>query len=149
MSRRSIDLSEKQFGRLTVIARQQRVGNWICRCECGRICVVRGDHLKRKESQSCGCLQAEFASNRVLNDLAGERFGRWLVLRRRPGNDHHGNAYWVCECDCGNVQAVRGMHLVQKTSLSCGCLRGDRNRAYHLARILSLLPETGEFHHVD
>jgi hypothetical protein len=54
-----IDLSGKQFGRLTVIGRVSGVGEtkkilWRCRCECGTELDVNGDNLKSKNSKGCG-----------------------------------------------------------------------------------------------
>ena len=41
-----IDLTNKQFGKLTVIKRAPNKNNriiWECKCECGNIVEVRGD----------------------------------------------------------------------------------------------------------
>ena len=29
--------------------------NWLCKCECGNLTIVRGCNLKSGASQSCGC----------------------------------------------------------------------------------------------
>ena len=53
-------------------------------------------------------------------DLAGQRFGRWLVLAK------HGYVnkvpYFMCRCDCGTEKPVRSPTLQAGTSKSCGCL---------------------------
>lgn len=54
-----------------------------------------------------------------LIDLAGRRFGRLTVLNRGVGNRH--GAHWNCRCDCGNERTVRGSHLREGTTTSCGC----------------------------
>lgn len=57
-----VDLTGKQFGRLTVIARAANRGEtvcWSCECECGNTRVVRGCSLRSGRTQSCGCLQKE------------------------------------------------------------------------------------------
>lgn len=36
------------------------------------------------------------------------------------GKEHF--AYWICKCDCGNEVSVRGDHLRNGTTQSCGCL---------------------------
>ena len=55
------DLIGQKFGRLTVIRFIGRSKNrhrlWECLCDCGGMQIVRGDCLKREESQSCGCLK--------------------------------------------------------------------------------------------
>lgn len=54
-----IDLTNKQFGRLTAIKLVKddtgRKVFWHCRCECGNRCVVRSVHLRSGGSKSCGC----------------------------------------------------------------------------------------------
>lgn len=53
-----IDLTGKQFGRLTVTARDGRIGPhaaWACRCKCGARVRVRSQCLRRGETKSCGC----------------------------------------------------------------------------------------------
>jgi hypothetical protein len=58
-------------------------------------------------------------------DLAGQRYGRWLVLRFHHV-DPSGNKYWECECECGTVKPVTANSLRQGTSQSCGCLPSRR-----------------------
>lgn len=59
MANKSIDLTGKRFGMLTVLSRSERKDNhglyWICRCDCGREKEVRGDNLKNGTAKSCGC----------------------------------------------------------------------------------------------
>lgn len=62
MGRPVIDLTGQRFGQLIVISRAENRGSrphWNCNCDCGRTCVVRGSHLKGKETESCGCLIIE------------------------------------------------------------------------------------------
>lgn len=58
-------------------------------------------------------------------DLAGQKFGRLVVLSRAE-NDKFGNAHWLCQCDCGAVHTVRGLDLRSGHSRSCGCLQRER-----------------------
>lgn len=65
-----IDLTGKKFGRLTVIKRAEDyiapngwfTPQWLCKCDCGKTSIVRGQFLKRGSTQSCGCLQEETLS---------------------------------------------------------------------------------------
>lgn len=57
------DLTNQQFGRLTVI-RFEGVGKhqktlWRCKCLCGRETIVCGSNLKKGTTKSCGCLMKE------------------------------------------------------------------------------------------
>lgn len=61
------DLTNKKFGRLTVIKVDEERSNkrtyWICECECGELKSVRSDSLTTKNPKSsirsCGCLKKE------------------------------------------------------------------------------------------
>lgn len=61
-----IDLCGRRFERLTVVrcaGIDKRGGYlWECKCACGAECVMRSDHLRRGEVQSCGCLNRERAA---------------------------------------------------------------------------------------
>ena len=57
-------------------------------------------------------------------DLTGQRFGRWLVIKRE-GSDKYNNATWFCRCDCGTERVCSGNDLRQGKSRSCGCLKID------------------------
>jgi hypothetical protein len=56
--------------------------------------------------------------------LAGQRFGRWIV-EREAGLDKHGSYMWLCKCDCGNEKVVNGQLLRRGKSRSCGCFQRE------------------------
>lgn len=56
--RRVIDMTGKTYNELTVI---ERAGydvdgsvTWLCRCSCGKLCVMRGSNIRNGRSKSCG-----------------------------------------------------------------------------------------------
>ncbi len=53
-------------------------------------------------------------------DLTGQRFARLIVLSRVEKNKH-GQAMWLCQCDCGNQTVVQSGHLRSGHTKSCGC----------------------------
>ena len=55
-----------------------------------------------------------------LIDLTGQRFGRLTVIER--AKNEGGYPTWRCECDCGKNLIVRGNHLRNGETRSCGCL---------------------------
>ena len=75
-----INLVGKRFGRLTVIERygyQGKIITWLCKCDCGNSCIVRGDHLKDLSISSCGCLTKELRiTNATKHSLSGTRLYR-------------------------------------------------------------------------
>ena len=58
-----------------------------------------------------------------LIDLTGKKFGKWTVLHRTEKPEHvkAGNAYWLCQCECGTIKAISGSELTRGRTLSCGC----------------------------
>lgn len=69
------DLSNKKFGRLTVIdVNRNEKGKmyWNCICDCGNKTVVMYQSLKDGDTQSCGCLQKE-KSTEVLKKVLEKR----------------------------------------------------------------------------
>lgn len=57
-----IDLTGKQFGKLTVLKRlenQHKETFWYCRCQCGNYKSVQGNHLRSGDIISCGCVAKE------------------------------------------------------------------------------------------
>ena len=61
------DISNKKYGRLTVIERGddytapggRKIVRWKCRCECGNEVLVSGYDLRKGRTKSCGCLSIE------------------------------------------------------------------------------------------
>lgn len=61
-------------------------------------------------------------------DISGRRYGRLVAIRFIEVRD--GNAWWECQCDCGNTFVGRVSYLQGGENKSCGCLRAEmRNKA--------------------
>ena len=57
-------------------------------------------------------------------NLIGQRFGRLVVIEEAPSR--HGNAMWICKCDCGNTtHPIYGRDLRGGKVSSCTCLRRE------------------------
>lgn len=121
---RAENLTNKRFGRWTVLYRVKDEGNsscWKCRCDCGTERVVRKQHLKNGRSQSCGCLHKEIVTNYHLLDIMGQRFGNLVAIK--PTNEKLGTSViWECQCDCGNICYCSVSHLKSGNNKSCGCV---------------------------
>ena len=62
-SRKKLDLTGQRFGKLTVLAPAENVGNrtaWLCRCDCGSRTVVTTRRLRDGRRTSCGCDREHF-----------------------------------------------------------------------------------------
>lgn len=92
-------MTGEKFNRLTVIKRVedyispkgQHHTQWLCKCDCGNECVVRGSCLKNNNTKSCGCLDSETTSQRNreyckkynIYDLTGE-YGIGYTFKGEP-----------------------------------------------------------------
>jgi len=60
---RKLDLTNNQFGRLTIIKEVDRISKyrrrWLCLCDCGKTIEVCQSNITNKHTQSCGCLHIE------------------------------------------------------------------------------------------
>lgn len=79
-----IDMTGRQYGKLTVIERAEDCTDsygrkhvqWLCECECGNLCIIKGVYLRNDTTKSCGCYNKERV-NEVLKrfnkyDLSGD-----------------------------------------------------------------------------
>ncbi|KKM86040.1 hypothetical protein LCGC14_1283040 [marine sediment metagenome] len=55
-----------------------------------------------------------------IKNFTGQKFGKLLVVAYTYSK--FGNAYWLCECDCGNKKVIPGRNLNNGHTKSCGCL---------------------------
>lgn len=58
-SRKKLDLTGQRFGQLTVLGPADNMGKrtaWLCRCDCGKECVVKTQRLRAGRAVSCGCV---------------------------------------------------------------------------------------------
>jgi hypothetical protein len=77
------------------------------------------------------------AMGRKALDLAGQKFGRLLVIERAPPDA--GSGRWVCACDCGAGYVGQAADIARGRVRSCGCLRLEQNRAYNARKRLDLV----------
>ena len=91
----------KTYNKLTIssfVCRNNHELYFNCTCECGKEKVVRLKALKIGDVKSCGCLKSE------RDDLTGQTFGLWTVLRRDPSK--RVGVYYICRCECGTERSV-------------------------------------------
>lgn len=141
-----IDLTGQRFSRLYVVklaTTTPRV-KWECRCDCGNVVSVAASQLRSGHTRSCGCLHRETGRSRA-SALTGRRFGRLIVLERAPNKSYTENSVWRCRCECGNEAVVVGIKLTGDKTLSCGCLRRERQASGDLNRSHGM-SNSREFH---
>lgn len=110
------------FGYLKVLKRYNDDDLWLCDCECGNKSVIKGYNLINGNTQSCGCLQKERASQAKFINSIGERFGKLTVIER-VDNNRYNHICYKCRCDCGNEIIVDVSNLRNGNTNSCGCIK--------------------------
>jgi hypothetical protein len=75
------DLTKQKFGQLTVIKRSQKTNakcqaHWICKCECGRFLIVRGDTLERGTTTKCSICHGAGRRSKFVKE--GDEHG-WVI----------------------------------------------------------------------
>lgn len=122
----SIDLTNKQFGRLTVesLAGTDKFGHriWTCLCTCGNRKEVLANSLIHGLTKSCGCLHSQLTHEATFKDISGLKFGH---LTTESFTSIQGKVFWHCRCDCGNYTVVPGNNLKNGHTTSCGCSNGS------------------------
>lgn len=123
-----IDLTNKQFGELTVI---KHIGKssygatmWECKCSCGKIINVNGANLRNGHKTSCGHEKIQ-QENEKNQNMIGKKFGRWTVLYLTEERNKRREKLWHCQCECGNEKDVTTYLLTSGQSKSCGCLQKE------------------------
>lgn len=96
--RKSIDLVDEKFGRLTVVKRMaiQQKGHtyWLCRCVCGNEVSVSTTNLRagNKGVRSCGCLMRDY--------LAGMQLAKKPMQRKHLSDEQVSEIRWLYESGC-------------------------------------------------
>lgn len=106
-----IDLTGQKYGKLTVISRSKDyispkgyiAVNWKCKCDCGKIIIIRGCNLKSGATRSCGC-EKVLHPNRTTHGGTNTRLYKiWKHMRTRcknPNdltyNDYGGRGITIC-----------------------------------------------------
>ena len=95
---RKIDMIGQRYGRLVVISQSESIKpgrlRWLCKCDCGNECVVKGISLRRGNTKSCGCLSSENAQQRAMEHIThGQSKTRlyriWVNMRSRCNKPSH------------------------------------------------------------
>lgn len=133
MGRPFIDLTNQQFGKLTVIEIHERCGHhkpvkWKCICECGNMKIVDSQLLRRGLITDCGCATE--------TRLVGKKFGKLTVIKALEER-HKGKIVWLCKCDCGNYTNVMSSNLRPNSKIggtnSCGCAKIEQHTKHNLS----------------
>ena len=103
------DITGNKYGSLTVIKRVDdyvfnggKISQWLCKCDCGKETIVRGDYLRSGHTQSCGCLRGEHSithreSNTKLYNVWNSIKSRCFNPNSQAANDYGNRGITMCE----------------------------------------------------
>jgi hypothetical protein len=114
---RVVDETGNRYERLTAVERAERpehvhdtLAYWLCVCDCGNSTIVSGQHLRSGNTRSCGCLNVEIHTRRIVgrnfkHGLTGTpTWESWQAMKRRcldPNvinfDNYGGRGISVCE----------------------------------------------------
>lgn len=125
-----IDLTDRKFGRLTVVSSAGSNGRplWNCLCDCGNTPVVKAGNLVSGNSKSCGCLTLERIkeANTTHGMSLTPEWMIWCTMRQRCRNPNSkkyrrygGRGITVCKRwnKFENFIADMGLRPPDKTSI--------------------------------
>ena len=130
------DLTNKIFGRLTVLGRAEdyispkgkKSSQWWCICDCPQhnIIKVRITNLTSGNTKSCGCLNNEKRTERIkkigsacAKDLTNQQFNELIAIKPTTKRNN-GSVVWECKCSCGKIHYVSAHDLTNNRISSCG-----------------------------
>lgn len=127
---KALDLTNRQFGRLTAKTPERRLKKrgWNCECSCGAKKWIITPQLTAGYTTSCGCIRID------KRNISGQRFGKLIAINEDHRDKKNGRWFWSCKCDCGNMINVTSRNLQRGSTVDCGCNVAERRRLIGLKR---------------
>lgn len=102
--RKGDDLTNKKFGRLTVVKREpdeRKNSYWLCKCICGNEKIIGRPHLISGHTKSCGCLHKEMITKHgkyqePLYKVWSGMWSRCTYQNHKQYQDYGGRGINVC-----------------------------------------------------
>lgn len=100
--------TKQKYGRWSIIGKREKVSSaymWKCRCDCGTEKMVNESHLKRGNTQSCGCYKKEVSvkTNTTHGLVNHPLYKKWSGMKRRckkyNPNSHLYSEKGIVVCD--------------------------------------------------
>lgn len=117
--RKIIDLTNKTFGKLTVvgISSERKRGriSWDCLCSCGKQHIAAGADLRCGDCKSCGCDKF----NGIPKDITGIKKDKLTAIKSTDVKTNNGDYVWQFMCDCGNIREMSLGSFSSNNNLCC------------------------------
>lgn len=136
MKNRLIESGE-QFGKLTVLKSDGRIGRslvaYSCVCSCGSSVRCSGYDLLTRGKKSCGCIRGSSRSDKYV----GMTFNHLTIIRIESYyRDTGSSSKAVCKCSCGKLKSIPVLKVTSGSTKSCGhinyvCTSEDRQSGFN------------------
>lgn len=61
----------------------------------------------------------------------GCKYGRLTIIEKSQKKGRHGQSYYICKCDCGDITETSGGSMNSGSTKSCGCYNKERVQESH------------------
>ena len=62
--------------------------------------------------------------------VLGKRYPYTKLTPLRYSHTQNGSRLYLCECECGNIKAIRRSHLKDGSTKTCGCLQKELRKKF-------------------
>ena len=87
------DITGNRYGKLVVISfaglKNNRIGMWECKCDCGNTAVVTTNNLNSGNTSSCGCLKSEHPNHKTHGMRQTKIYKCWCLMKSRCNNPNY------------------------------------------------------------
>ncbi len=115
----------ERFNQLTVLEENEKTGTAKVKCDCGTIFEIPKIRTKmaslKRDGMCKECKKRRRAKK--FTDIEPRTKFNHLTVIKRVEDDEHGQAQYLCKCQCGNQITVLGKYLVKGLTKSCGCIK--------------------------
>ncbi len=116
----------ERFNKLVVLEENEETGVVKVQCDCGTVFDIPKFRTKMAALKRDGMCKECKKKNRPkkFTDIEPKTQFNYLTVIKRVEDDEHGQAQYLCKCQCGNQTIVLGKYLVKGLTKSCGCIKG-------------------------
>lgn len=133
-----LDITGNRYGKLVVLNPDHKdkrgEWKWFCKCDCGNQTIVYGSHLRKGDTNSCGCIMRN--TNKKHGFSKTRLYKTWVHIKSRcnnPKNDHYkdygGRGIKICN-DWSNFEIFKEWALSSGYSDALTIERIDVNGNY-------------------
>lgn len=118
----------KRMPELEVPGRYQKKGLYLCYC--GKTFITLISAVKSGHAKSCGCTRINILKASTVQYNKGDKMGDCIYVEEIESDAHVGRkAKFICSC--GKEFISRVSSIKNGRTISCGCLREERQKMVH------------------